>query len=88
MRSASRWWCPGKAELRPKPAADQPLAACRELGVDPAATVMVGDSTWDLEAAAAAGCSFVGLTNGGPSEFPPTTTVVNDLGEFVDLLLS
>lgn len=68
-----------RPDLAPKPAADQLLAACAELGVAPGEAVMVGDSTWDLAAAAAAGCGFVGLTNGGPSEFPAGTTVVDGL---------
>ena len=70
-----------RADLAPKPAADQLLAACVELGVDPADAVMVGDSTWDQVAASAAGCGFVGLTNGGPSEFPPDTMVVEGLDD-------
>jgi phosphoglycolate phosphatase-like HAD superfamily hydrolase len=38
-----------------KPAPDLLLLAARELGVDPAAAWYVGDSTWDMRAAAAAG---------------------------------
>ncbi len=68
-----------RADLAPKPAADQLLAACVELGVDPADAVMVGDSTWDQVAARAAGCGFVGLTNGAPSEFAVGSTVVGGL---------
>jgi HAD superfamily hydrolase (TIGR01549 family) len=34
-----------------KPAADLILAACEELGVDPADATLVGDSPWDAEAA-------------------------------------
>jgi phosphoglycolate phosphatase len=68
-----------RPDLAPKPAADQLLAACAQLGVAPGEAVMVGDSTWDLAAAEAAGCGFVGLTNGGPSEFPAGTTVVEGL---------
>lgn len=58
-----------RPDLAPKPAPDQVLAACRELGVLPGEAVMIGDSTWDAVAAEAAGCGFIGVTNGGPSEF-------------------
>jgi phosphoglycolate phosphatase len=71
---------PRRPDLRPKPAPDQLLEACRRLGVKPGETVMVGDSTWDQEAAAAAGAGFIGVTNSRPSEFPPGTKTVSDLG--------
>lgn len=44
-----------------KPAPDLVLLACRELGVAPQETVLVGDSRYDREAARAAGAGFVGL---------------------------
>lgn len=47
-----------------KPAPDLLLLAARELGVDPAATWYVGDSTWDMRAAAAAGMVPVGVLAG------------------------
>lgn len=68
-----------RSDLAPKPAADQLLAACAELGVEPTEAVMVGDSTWDQVAAHVAGCDFIGLTNGALSEFPNGTTVVDGL---------
>ena len=74
------------AGLVPKPAADQVLAACELLGVDPSSAVMLGDSTWDREAALAAGADFVGLTNGKPSEFPEGTTLATDLLEALQVL--
>lgn len=74
---------PRRADLRPKPAADQLLEACRILGNDPTETVMVGDSTWDHAAAVAAGIDFIGVTNRDPSEFDPTVTVVETLAGLV-----
>jgi len=47
--------------IRPKPAPDGLLAACVRLGVDPAQATMIGDSTWDREAAVAAGIEFIGV---------------------------
>lgn len=44
-----------------KPAPDLPLLALKELGVDAARAVMVGDSKYDREAAKAAGVRFAGL---------------------------
>ena len=43
---------------RPKPAPDMVLEACRRLGVPPGSAVLVGDSRFDREAAAAAGVPF------------------------------
>lgn len=71
-----------RADLAPKPAPDQVLAALAALGATPDEALMIGDSTWDLAAARAAGVPFVGLTNGRtPHEFPaPTPTAENLLG--------
>jgi phosphoglycolate phosphatase len=60
-----------RSDLAAKPAPDQLLEGCRLLGVEPAEAVMIGDSTWDAVAAEAAGCGFVGVTNGKASEFGP-----------------
>lgn len=63
---------PRSAHLRPKPAPDQVIEACRLLEVSPCNAVMIGDSTWDAEAASRAGCRFVGVpaTAAGRSQFP------------------
>lgn len=76
-----------RADLRPKPAADQLLAACAELGVSPADAVFVGDSSWDAAAAIAAGTGFIGVTNGAPSQFPPDAVVVRDLAGALELVV-
>jgi len=47
-----------------KPAPDLLLLAGRELRADPATTWCVGDSTWDMNAAVAAGMVPVGVTTG------------------------
>lgn len=48
-------------DLRPKPEPDGLLAACASLGVEPQRTVMIGDSSWDAEAARRAGVRFIGV---------------------------
>lgn len=53
-------------ELRDKPAPDLVLRALARLGVDPSEAVLVGDSRYDRDAAAAAGVGFVGY--GLPAE--------------------
>lgn len=72
---------PRRPDLRPKPAADQLLEACRLLGVSPSRTVMIGDSTWDAGAADAAGCRFVGVaaTEDGATRFGRGVTTGGDL---------
>jgi phosphoglycolate phosphatase-like HAD superfamily hydrolase len=78
---------PRRAGRKPKPAPDQLLAACAQLGVEASQSVMIGDSTWDEQAAFGAGCRFVGVTNGGLSEFSATTAVAADLWEAVELAI-
>ena len=76
-----------RADLRPKPAPDQLLAGLEALGVEAGEAIMVGDSPWDSEAAAAAGTRFVGLTNEQVSVFPRRTLVVRDLSEALELFV-
>jgi HAD superfamily hydrolase (TIGR01509 family) len=59
------WTTAGDVE-RTKPQPDLVLAAIEKAGGGPA--VMVGDSTWDCEAAARAGIPSVGVLTGGFSE--------------------
>jgi HAD superfamily hydrolase (TIGR01509 family) len=47
-----------------KPAPDLLLLAARELGTRPERTWYVGDSTWDMQASAAAGMPGIGVTAG------------------------
>ena len=72
---------PRRPDLRPKPAADQLLEACRLLEVAPSSAVMIGDSTWDAEAAANAACGFVGVaaTRDGATRFGSGATTAGDL---------
>ncbi len=73
------------ADLAPKPAPDQVLRACSLLDVEPHSALMIGDSTWDLGAASAAGARFLGITNNRPSEFPDGTAIAADLAGALEL---
>lgn len=75
-----------RAGQRPKPAPDGLLSACESLGVDPTRAVMIGDSTWDAEAAHAAGTGFVGVPF-HPGALPPGTVTAPDLASAVRLAL-
>jgi phosphoglycolate phosphatase len=74
------------AARRPKPAPDGLLEACERLGVDPGEAVMIGDSTWDLEAARAAGTGFVGVPV-APGSLPAGATLARDLRDAVRIAL-
>lgn len=76
-----------RAGQRPKPAPDGLLSACAALGVDPADAVMIGDSTWDAEAAHAAGMPFIGVPF-HPGSLPEGTPVARDLVSAVRLALA
>lgn len=52
---------------RSKPAPDLIQVALEAHGLDAARSIIVGDSTWDAEAAGRAGVVFVGLLSGGVS---------------------
>lgn len=54
----------GSRVAHAKPAPDLLLLAARELGVDPGRTWYVGDSTWDMRAAVAAGMPAIGVLAG------------------------
>ena len=71
-----------------KPAPDLLLLGARELGVDPGGCWYVGDSTWDMRAATAAGMVPVAVTAGAavsPDELEGAgaRAVVGDLGQLV-----
>jgi phosphoglycolate phosphatase len=55
--------CADRPEDR-KPSPDMLLAVCRQLGVEPANLLYVGDSPSDIAAARAAGCRVVAVTYG------------------------
>ena len=78
---------PRRADLRPKPAPDQVVEACRLLGVSPSDAVMIGDSSWDSEAASDAGCTFVGVaaTESGGSHFGSDVPTAADLVVALDI---
>jgi len=50
-----------------KPAPDVFVAACRAGRMDPARALVVGDTVWDVRAAAAAGLGCIALESGGTS---------------------
>ncbi len=74
-----------------KPEPDLLLRAAEEVGVEPARTWYVGDATWDMVAAVAAGMIPIGVTAGSavPAsalEGAGATVVVEDLLEIADAL--
>jgi len=71
-----------------KPAPDLLLLAARELGVDPGEAWYVGDSTWDMRAAVAAGMRPIAVLAGAAVSAEQlraagAATVLRDLGELV-----
>ena len=50
--------------LRPKPAPDLALKVLHDLDLDPQDTLVVGDTVYDLQMGAAAGCATCGVTYG------------------------
>jgi phosphoglycolate phosphatase-like HAD superfamily hydrolase len=72
--------------IRPKPWPDGLLAACARLGAAPDRATMIGDATWDQEAAARAGAGFVGVPS-SPAGFAPGVPVVRTFAEAVRLVL-
>jgi HAD superfamily hydrolase (TIGR01549 family) len=48
-----------------KPAADLLVAACQQLDVEPRHSVLVGDSPWDVAAAARVGMGMISVRTGG-----------------------
>ena len=65
-RELADGWTTAADVKRTKPAPDLVLAALNKLGGGPA--VMVGDSTWDCEAAKSAGIPSIAVLTGGFSE--------------------
>ena len=67
-----------------KPKPGMILELCREFGINPSQTAMIGDSTTDVEAGRAAGCAINILLR--PNAVDPTNFVVATLQEAVELL--
>ena len=80
------WRFGREAQFRVKPAPDQVLAACEALEVAPSECVFLGDSSWDEQAAVAAGSDFIGITNGAPSVFSTDATLAVGLERALGLL--
>ncbi len=73
-----------------KPAPDMLLACCREMGVDPGHTAMVGDTRFDIEAGFNAGCCAVCYCEHGyqplPEEFEGRVVRLRRFDELLSLL--
>jgi HAD superfamily hydrolase (TIGR01509 family) len=71
-----------------KPAPDVFQVALEEAGTTPDCTVVVGDTVWDVEAAARAGMACVAVTSGGISraelEGAGAVAVYDDVGALLD----
>ena len=74
------------SDVRPKPEADGLLAACSELGIAPADAVMIGDSSWDAQAAERAGVPFIGVPS-TPGGLVPPLVLEPSFADAVDLAL-
>lgn len=79
----------GSGVKHAKPAPDLLLSAARELGVEPSRSYCVGDSIWDMQAAAAAGMKAIGVTTGSATakelEEAGAYFTVKDLTELIPL---
>jgi phosphoglycolate phosphatase len=82
----------GDAFARKKPDPLPLLETCKALGVPPAATLMIGDSSNDAAAARAAGCPVVlvsyGYNHGEPVSSAGADAVVDRIGDVLPLLRS
>ena len=74
---------PRLPDLHPKPAPDQLRAGIELLDRRPEEAVMIGDSSWDREAAVAAGIEFIGV---GDADFGPDVLVASGLLGVLDLI--
>jgi len=70
-----------------KPAPDMLVECCRAMGVEPAETVMVGDTRFDVEAGFNANCHTVAFAEHGYQDVPEEyADRVVSLAQFTDLL--
>ncbi|WP_373740706.1 HAD-IA family hydrolase [Neisseria sp.] len=89
--TADFWLATACASEQPsKPAPDMVFKLCDELGLRPSESLIVGDTTYDLEMAANAGAPAVGITTGAHSadtlrQCRPLA-VINSLNELPELL--
>lgn len=75
----------GDSGLPSKPHPAPLLACCREMGVDPADAIYVGDSEVDMETARNAGCRFVFVTYGYPIGDPEAVQCAARVTDFSSL---
>lgn len=77
-------------ESAAKPAPDMVLEICNELGIAPADTVIIGDTTYDLDMAANARAAAIAVLTGAHSRellsARPHLAVLNNLSELPDTL--
>jgi len=73
-----------------KPSADLLIAACEQLDVQPQHAVMIGDSPWDVAAAARVGMQMIAVRTGGFSDDALAargqTSFVDSPGELIGTL--
>lgn len=73
-----------------KPAADLLLRACEQVDVDPRQAVLVGDSPWDVTAAARIGMRMIAVRTGGYGDAALTArgpaTIVDSPAELIGTL--
>ncbi|MCK5308702.1 MAG: HAD-IA family hydrolase, partial [Zetaproteobacteria bacterium] len=73
-----------------KPAPDMLVECCRAMGVDPADTVMVGDTRFDVEAGFSANCHSVAFAEHGyqdvPEEYADRVVSLTDFRDLLKLL--
>jgi HAD superfamily hydrolase (TIGR01509 family) len=78
-------WSRADGPIKPSPVSI--LEACRQLGVQPARTICVGDWLYDLQAANAAGCRSVLLARQGNHQFAQHAHhVIDALAQLLPLL--
>lgn len=90
-QTADLWYATRCASECPsKPAPDMVLEICSELAVRPSESLVVGDTSFDLEMAANAGAQGIGITTGahdlGMLRSAPHTAIISSLAELPPLL--
>lgn len=76
----------GDQIMKPKPAPDGILEACRHLGIRPRETIYTGDNVQDIVAGKAAGCFTVGITTtSSREELGNADSITESLRKLLDL---